>query len=63
VVEEYPRNLAELEAKFGLRRHVGHIWLGFDGRRVSVVGAAVAAGRGHFEGRCWSALGVAVKLQ
>ena len=45
------------------KRHVGRTWRGCDGRRVSAVRAAVAAGRGRFAECCWSARVVAAKLR
>ncbi len=45
------------------KRHVGRTWRGCDGRMVSAVRAAVAAGRGRFAECCWSARVVAAKLR
>jgi hypothetical protein len=63
VVEDYPRNLTELEANFGTEEACRAYLAGCDGRTVFAVHVAVVIGHGLCEEYFWSALAVAAKLQ
>jgi hypothetical protein len=63
MVEEYPRNLMELEANFGTEEACRAYLARRDGRAVFAVHAAVVSGHGLCEEYCWSAPAVAAKLQ
>ena len=46
-----PETSRSWKRSLAVKRHVVHIWRSFDGRMVSVVGAAVGTDRGRFAAR------------